>query len=210
MTAASVVVVLLGLLAGCGGGSSPAARSTVRTSKGLAGFVTHPAPAVGTLSLPDASVDGQELPFSAAPGQVLLVYFGYTSCPDICPTTLADLHRSVAHLPTADHGRVQVAMVTVDPARDTPSVLQAYLAHFFPAGHALVTGDQARLGAVAQAFGVQYDVTVSATGEESVGHSALVYAVDRHGLIVDAWPFGVDDSVVTNDLKILLRRSETA
>jgi protein SCO1/2 len=105
---------------------------------------------------------------------------------------------------------VQIAMVTIDPARDTPAVLHAYLAHFFPAGHPLVTADQARLAAVAAGFGVQYDVTVDSSGEESVGHTALVYAVDRHGLIVDTWPFGVDSSVVTNDLRILLRRSTTA
>ncbi len=206
----SAALALVAVLAGCSGGSSGAVQRSVARTNRLAGLVTDPAPDVGSLSLPDASQGGRDLPFVAQPGQVLLVYFGYTSCPDICPTTLADLHHAIAGLPVADRGRVQMAMVTIDPARDTPAVLQAYLAHFFPSGHPLATTDQARLAAAAAAFGARYDVTVGTSGEESVGHSALVYAVDRHGQVVDAWPFGVDSSVVINDLRILLRRSGTA
>jgi len=138
-------------------------------------------------------------------GHWMLVYFGYTHCPDICPTTLADLQAAVKHLGT-DGRRVQVAMVTIDPRRDTPTVLRAYLTHFFPSGHPLQTDDAARLQAVADGFGARYDVTVAANGTEDVGHTAFVYAVDPEGRVVDTWPFGTDSSVVTHDLRILLRR----
>jgi protein SCO1/2 len=63
-------------------------------------------------------------------GRVMLLYFGYTHCPDVCPTTMADLAGALSGLPAGDQGRVQVVFVTSDPTRDSPAVMRAWLAHF--------------------------------------------------------------------------------
>jgi protein SCO1/2 len=189
-------------LAACGAGrGSDAARPG---GPGLNGLVRRPLPDVGALALPDAARDGEPTPFRARAGGVLLVAFGYTSCPDICPTTMADLRLARSEL-GRDRDRVDVAMVTVDPRRDTAAVLTSYVQHFFPHGRALRTDAPGALRAAADGFGVQYEVTVSPdTGQEEVGHTSLVYAVDDHGRVRVAWPFGMDYREITGDLRRLL------
>ena len=149
---------------------------------------------------------GQDLPFRAQPGQLLLVYFGYTSCPDICPGTLAGLKLAL-HKIGPDAGKVQVAMATVDPDRDTGAVLTDYLSHFFKTSHALRTDDPNQLKTVADAFGVQYEVAKNADGEVEVGHTSLVFAVDENGKIIDAWPFGMSEKMIASDLELLLAKA---
>ncbi|MBK5288620.1 MAG: SCO family protein [Acidimicrobiia bacterium] len=199
-TMAALAAILV-LVAGCGSGSSAkkAAPST------LQGYVPRPTLEVGALSLPDSSANDADFPFRAQPGKLLLAYFGYTNCPDICPATLADLRISLKRL-GAEAGRVQVAMVTVDPARDTAEILDTYLGHFFKDPHALRTDDPAALQAVADAFGVQYEVQTDAQGTVDVGHTSLVFAIDTKGRVVDAWPTGMDNKIVTDDLRLLLSR----
>lgn len=206
----ALLPILIGVIAvtsACGSGSTSSSTKSGDHPTKLQGIVKTPAPDVGTLSLPDASNGDRELPFKAPPGQIMLVYFGYTSCPDICPGTLAGVKLALRRLgPDAD--KVTVAMATVDPERDTGPVLVEYLGHFFkqkPA-QALRTDDAARLQTVADGFGVQYEVQKSADGKVEVGHTALVFAVDDQGRIVDAWPFGMDDHAITDDLRILLSR----
>src|SRR5690606_40197961 len=84
---------------------------------------------------------------------LLLVYFGYTSCPDVCPTTMADVSAALVDLPPDKAGRVRVAMVTVDPERDTDEILAGYLAHFFSRGIALRTDAPTAIEAAAAAYG---------------------------------------------------------
>lgn len=209
----ALLPILIGLVAvttACGSGSGSKSAKTQHPTQ-LQGLVKTPAPQVGTLSLPNASNSGQEFPFKAPPGQLLLVYFGYTSCPDICPGTLAGLKLAIRRLGT-DADKVTVAMATVDPERDTGPVLVDYLGRFFkqkPA-QALRTDDPARLQTVADGFGVQYEVKKDPNGKVEVGHTALVFAVDDQGRIVDAWPFGMDDHAISDDLRILLNREAKA
>jgi len=194
------IVVALAVVATHPAGSATDPGRSAR----LRGFVLDPAPQVGGLALPDVAAGGDELSLIAPPGQLLLVYFGYTACPDICPTTLSDLAVALRRL-GARSDRVQVAMVTVDPERDTGDVLSGYLGHFLTArSHALRTEDPARLRTVADGFGAKYEVRKSADGEVEVGHSALVYAVDDAGTVRVAWPFGTSPRSVTKDLKVLL------
>lgn len=158
---------------------------------------------MGEQALPDSSNGDAEFPFRAQPDQLLLVYFGYTNCPDICPTTLADLRISLKRL-GSEANRVQVAMVTVDPTRDTPEVLGNYVDHFFRNPHALRTDDPAALQRVADAFGVQYEIQTDPQGKVDVGHTSLVFAIDDRGQVVDAGPTGMDNQIVTDDLRLLL------
>jgi protein SCO1/2 len=189
-------------LAACGGSSSTA-RTERRTT--LYGAQRDPLPQVAAFTLPDASNGNVEFPMRARPGGLLLVYFGYTNCPDVCPGTLAGLKLARHRLPAAEAAKVQVAMVTVDPTRDTGPVLSRYLERFFTDAHALVTDDQNRLSTLAEAFGVQYDVQADAKGGEQVGHSSLSFAVDDRGRIVDSWPYGFEVSKIADDIRLLLR-----
>ena len=191
-------------LAACGsGGSTSTARTAPRTT--LYGAQRDPLPQVAAFTVPDASNGNAEFPMRAQPGGLLLVYFGYTNCPDVCPGTLAGLKLARHRLPAADAAKVQVAMITVDPSRDTGPVLSAYLERFFTDAHALVTDDQNRLSTLAEAFGVQYDVQADTNGHEQVGHSSLSFAVDDRGRIVDSWPYGFAVSKIAADIELLLR-----
>lgn len=166
----------------------------------FAGFVREPAPDVSALSLPDTST-GSELDLRARPGGLLMVYFGYTNCPDYCPTTLSDLR--IALRRADDPAGVDVAMVTVDPDRDG-AILADYVGSFFPGGHSLVTTDAARLAAVAEPLGASYLVSTNEDGEVEVAHSTALYAIDDQGLLVMTWPFGIDTDEMSADIRDLL------
>jgi protein SCO1/2 len=199
----TLVIVMAVALVACGGGGTSTAHTRPRTT--LYGAQRDPLPQVAAFTLPDASNGNVEFPMRARPGGLLLVYFGYTNCPDVCPGTLAGLKLARHRLPAAEAAKVQVAMVTVDPTRDTGPVLSDYLARFLTDAHALVTDDQNRLSTLAEAFGVQYDVQADAKGGEQVGHSSLSFAVDDRGRIVDSWPYGFEVSKIAADIRLLLR-----
>jgi protein SCO1/2 len=173
----AAVGVALALLAACGGGD-----------RDLVGLTRDPAPQVDAVALPDVSEGGAPFDFHAPAGGLLVVYFGYTNCPDVCPTTMADLKVALDDLGD-DADRVEVAMVTVDPARDTP-VLADYIQSFFPGAHAIATDDQAALQSVAGPFGVSYEVRTAPNGEIEVGHSSNLFAVDDAGRLVLTWSVG--------------------
>jgi protein SCO1/2 len=167
-----------------------------------AGIVRSPAPEVGAIQLPDASVGGEPFAMKAQPGELLMVYFGYTSCPDICPTTLADLKSAVADL-GEDAARVEVAMVTIDPSRDEGEILDRYIHAFFDRAHALRTENESELRRAADAFGADYEVSADADGEVEVAHTAFLYAVDSAGRILLQWPFGISSEDLRKDMEYL-------
>jgi protein SCO1/2 len=170
----------------------------------LAGAVREPLPDVGSLTLPDASRSGDPFAFRAAEGEILLVYFGFTACPDVCPTTLAEIRNALGLLGD-DADRVSLAMVTVDPDRDTPEILTNYAGSFVPGAHALRTTDNMALREVASEFGVFYDVSTAEDGSIEVTHTASVFGVDDEGLLQVTWTFGTPEEDLASDLRILLR-----
>jgi protein SCO1 len=193
------------VLAACGSGGG--GQAGVGDDGGIRGIQRTPEPVVSTVTLPDATQAGADMAMVAAPGHLLLVYFGYTSCPDVCPTTLADVRSAIGDLSRRDAERVDLAMVTIDPARDSGDVLARYVRSFVPAAHALVTADDSRLRAAADAFGATYSVQPAADGgEPEVGHSAFLYAVDDTGTIVVTWSFGTPAADIAHDLDLLLGR----
>jgi protein SCO1 len=132
--------------------------------------------------LPDfelADQAGQPFGRDRLRGQWTLMFFGFTNCPDVCPTTLAtlaDVRRRLADLPAAD--RPAVVLVSVDPARDTPEALGRYVAHFDP--HFLgVTGPPAALEVLTRDLGVAFSIgPPSADGNYSVDHTAAIFLID--------------------------------
>lgn len=170
----------------------------------LKGFTRTPVPHVGQLSLPDVAAAGAPMRLRAARGRLLLLYFGYTSCPDVCPTTFADVGAALAQLPADRRKTVTVALVTVDPARDTPRVLDRYMRHFFSDWHALRTTDRRALRTVERAFGASHKAEPArADGTYAVSHTALLYAIDEHGAVRVEWPFGTAAADIAADLRTL-------
>ena len=170
----------------------------------LRGLQRLPLPDVGDVSLPDATANGTDFTFTADDGKVLLVHFGYTSCPDVCPTTLVDVRAALGQLGD-DADRIDLAMATIDPARDTGELLTGYVQTFVPGSHALVTTDDARLARAADAFGVSYGVELDDDGKPEVFHSGFLYAVDDQGALQVSWPFPTPPEDYAHDLRILLK-----
>ena len=191
------------LLVACGDGDStnPAADGAGDANE-LAGYSREPAPEVGDLELPDLSNGSVPFALRAEPGELLVVYFGYTNCPDFCPTTLSDVR--LARRELDDPSKVDVAMITIDPDRDLP-ILADYIGGFFPDdGHALGTDDPALLARVAAPFGTSYDIATNAEGEIEVGHRTDLYAVDDQGRLALTWPFGTSKDALAADFRYLL------
>lgn len=174
-------------------------------AKVLSGYELDPAPVVGSVTLPDTTNGDADFAMKADDGRLLIVYFGYTQCPDVCPTTLAEVKKAFKEMGSAAD-RVDLAMATIDPNRDTDDVISGYVQSFIPGAHALRTEDPERLRAAADAFGVSYSVTPTADGKFEVTHSAAMYVVDSTGTVVDTWPFGLAADAIATDLEILLAR----
>lgn len=158
---------------------------------------------VGAVSLPDVSNEDVPFFFQASDGELLVVYFGFTSCPDICPTTLADLKSVLGDLGD-DSVSVDVAMITVDPERDSAETLVDYVQWFIPDAHALRTDDQAVLETAGDAFGAEFSVVKDSDGGLEVLHTAYLYGVDDTGRIVATWPFGAEPDDIATDVRSLL------
>jgi protein SCO1/2 len=152
-------------------------------------------------SLPDAS--GQQRSLADFRGKVVVVFFGYTHCPDVCPTTLAELAETMKRLGN-DASRVQVVFITVDPARDTPEVLSQYVPAFDKRFIAL-RGDADALAATAKDFKVIYQKQPGATpGSYTMDHSAGTYIYDPQGRLRLYVSYGQGPDVFTHDIKALL------
>jgi protein SCO1/2 len=138
-------------------------------------------------------------------GKVRLLYFGYTHCPGICPTTLAELGAALRGLTPRQSARTQVLFVSVDPKRDTPERLAAYLAHFSRSFVGL-TGSVDEIARVAAAYGIYYRVTEGPTpAEYLVDHTSMVIVIDEAGFVRLLFPFGTAAPDMAEDLRHLLR-----
>jgi protein SCO1 len=202
LTSMLAVIVLAGALAGCGGTDAPE-DAAPSSEDGLSGYRRTPAPSVADVAVP-VLPDGDPASLAAEPGHLRVVYFGYTSCPDVCPTTMSDLRRALFDMDPADAARVDVMMVTIDPDRDVPEKLDAYVTTFIDDGTSVRMTDDAQLADVAEAFGARYEVTPVEGGEPEVSHSGDLYVVDEQGDIVLQWPFGITSEDLRKDLELLL------
>ncbi len=178
--------------------------------RALAGATRTPPLEVASIRLPEVGNGGEPITMQAPPHGLYLVYFGYTSCPDVCPTTMSDISVALDGLSEALASRVTVAMTTVDPERDTNQILTGYLDHFFEHSIALRTTDAAELETATEAFGVTWEIEAHESGDAyNVAHTAVTYVVDDTGTVVVEWPFGLGADDMTSDLTILLGREAT-
>lgn len=183
-------LLLAGLLAGCGG-DGPKFRNTDITGAGYG----------EKLSLTDQN--GKPRTLADFRGKVVVLFFGYTHCPDVCPTTLAELSQVMKSLgPDAD--RVQVLFVTVDPERDTAAVLGKYVTAFDPRFLGLY-GDAAATRRTAKEFKVFYEKREgSSPGEYTMDHSAGTYVIDPKGRLRLFVGYGKAGADLVHDIRTLL------
>ena len=168
-----------------------------------------PALKAGTFDPPRQAPDftlpgsnGAPLKVSDHRGKVVLLFFGFTNCPSVCPITLATLTAAYRQL-GADAARVQVIYVTVDPERDTPQRMKEYLGAFNPAFLG-GSGTEEQLAAVRREYGVAAQREDKPDGTHSYGHSSFVYLIDRAGRLVALMPYGHPAEDYVHDARLLL------
>ena len=189
----SILATLLSLLvlAGCGsGGEAPKFQLTDVSG---AGFGKE-------LNLTDHT--GKPRTLADFRGKIVTVFFGFTHCPDACPTTMAEMAQ-VAKALGPDAGQLQVLFVTVDPERDTQKVLAQYVPAFHP-GFLGLYGDAAATARAAKEFKVYYNKQPAKDGSYSVDHSAGTFILDRQGRLRLFSQYGHGAEAILHDVRLLL------
>jgi protein SCO1/2 len=165
---------------------------------------------VGGASLPEEFENGappSEFTFVAKEGELLVVFFGYTMCPDICPTSLTDFRSALRRLGDRAE-KVDLAFVTVDPERDTVDKLIPFLSTYASRYHAIRTSDFSLLKLVQDKFLVRSSVTTDENGYVQVTHTGTAFVVDSNGVVVDELPFGIGADGMENDFTVLFNNIE--
>ncbi len=165
----------------------------------------------GTMIDPPKAMPGFTLQSANGPvslesfrGKYVLLYFGYTSCPDICPVTLAFLNQALSKMDSQKAARFQVIFVSVDYQRDTPDVSSAF-AKKFNSSFIGLSGTEDQINQVTKEYGIYYKLNPSdpKTGFYSVDHTAVVQVLNAQGELVLIWPFGTQIDQEISDLTTL-------
>ena len=135
-------------------------------------------------------------------GKVVTVFFGFTHCPDVCPTTLAEMAQVMKEL-GADADQLQVLFVTVDPERDTQKLLAQYVPSFHP-GFIGLYGDRDATARAAKEFKIYYNQQPAKSGSYSVDHSAGTFILDREGRLRLYAQYGQGPAALLHDIRLLL------
>ncbi len=186
-----ILLLLAGLLSGC------------RVQTRLNGLVLEPAQPAPDFTLTDQQ--GRPFQLSGQRGRIVLLYFGFTQCPDLCPTTLAEMANLRRKL-GAEAQQVQVALITVDPERDTGEVMGGYVRVFDPTFLGL-HGTREQIDVVIRAYGVtavKRELPNSAMGY-TMDHSSFVYVIDQDGRWREQFAHGTDLDLMVNDVRTLIR-----
>jgi len=126
--------------------------------------------------------DGQPFDTRSLQGRWHILFFGFTACPDICPTTLSDMRRLFGQLPSDTRERLQLVLITADPARDTPQQLKTYL-DYYRAGFSGLTGEMEQLQQLSRALGLPFVPANETQGDYSVSHSGNLALVGPDGIL---------------------------
>jgi protein SCO1/2 len=139
-------------------------------------------------------------------GKIVLLYFGYTTCPDVCPATLRDVAKALDKMGRRAKN-VQVIVITVDPERDTQEIMADYVGHFDPTFMALVPESAEEIFSVATQYGIYYEKRFY--GSEAgylMDHTATVTLVDQDSYVRVLYPFGTTPDDLASDLNYMLSR----
>ncbi|WP_461412771.1 SCO family protein [Gemmatimonas sp.] len=178
-------------------------RTAIRASVLLAAISACTAkPTVRDFTLTDHT--GQPFSLESQRGKVVMLFFGYTMCPDVCPTTLSKLTTVTARLGT-DRAQVKTVYVTVDPERDSPAVLKADL-DLFDLDAVGLTGTREAIDKVVAMYGATYEITPTpgSAAKYSVAHSTTLYIIDPAGVVRREFPYETTADEIVAAIKPLL------
>jgi protein SCO1/2 len=187
------LIVLAGFVAACGQPVAPKFQSTDITGANFG----------KVLALTDHT--GKPRTLADFQGKVVVVFFGFTQCPDVCPTTLAEMAKVVNEL-GVDGAKVQVLFVSVDPERDTRELLRQYVTAFHPSFLGMV-GDAEATARTAKEFKVYVQKQPAKSGGYSVDHSAGTFIIDPQGRLRLFVQHGAGAQALLNDIRLLLKSS---
>ena len=192
-------IALALVLSGCGkAGDAGAAKGAPASFQGV--DITG-ASYAHDLSLTDA--DGRARSLADFKGKIVVIFFGYTQCPDVCPATMAELAQ-VKQALGAQGDRLQGVFVTIDPERDTPAILKAYMASFDPSFVAL-RGSLEQTAAAAKEFKIFYaKVPGRSEGSYSMDHTAGTFVLDAQGQPRLFERYGAEVPALVSDIRALL------
>lgn len=149
--------------------------------------------------------NGQARTLKDFQGKVVVMFFGYTQCPDVCPTSMTEL-AAVRKLLGKDGDKVQGLFITVDPERDTPEIMKAYMANFDPSFLALYAASPDQLAAVAKDYKVYYKKVAGKTPTSyTMDHSAGMYIYDTQGRLRLYSRYGSGAGALADDIRLLLK-----
>jgi protein SCO1/2 len=188
----AAILLLLGAAAAFAAPEPPALKAGVLS------------PVMAAPELALEGTDGRPLTLASHRGKVVLLAFGFSSCGEVCPITLATLAGARKKLGDAA-SNVQVLYVTVDPERDDAARMKKYLATFDP-GFIGGVGTRAQIDAAQKSYGISSTKQMAADGNYSIGHSSSIYMIDRAGGLRAVMPYGHSSDDFVHDLKILLRQ----
>ncbi|HEX7439517.1 MAG TPA: SCO family protein [Caldimonas sp.] len=192
----SALLAALAFVAGCDRDGAPGSRPQFKATDVTGADFGR------SLALPDLT--GRMRTLEDFKGKVTVIFFGYTQCPDVCPTTLVELAQVKKSL-GAEGDRVQGVFVTIDPERDTPEVLKAYVASFDP-GFVALRGTPEQTAAAAKEFKVFYaKVPGKSPGSYTMDHTAASYVLDVDGRLRLFVRYGSGAAALAADLSALLK-----
>ena len=151
------------------------------------------------------STRGGDFTLSEQDGTVTLIFFGYTSCPDICPQTLGLVRNALNRLEEEERAEIQLVFVSVDPARDSLPTMSAYLSRFDPSFLGVLPDPEQLAALVADYDGfVEPEPPDSETGVYEVSHTSVIYVVDKNGELRLGFFTGMDPGDMAADLRVLV------
>lgn len=194
------VALLVHLLAGCGDSALDVKGRDITSSSEF-----QIAAKAGERHLALIDHNGRAVTLASFKGKVVVLFFGYTHCPDVCPTTLSDMAQAMKLLRPEEEAKVQVIFASVDPERDTPEILKAYVPFFHPSFLGLY-GTPEQVAQAARDFKIVYRKHVE-PGASSylVDHSAGSYVLDQTGRLRLYLLFAMPPADIAHDLSVLLR-----
>ncbi len=208
--AAALAVGLVAVLSACSSGSGSGSSGSIvhiddaPKSSGVRGTALDKTIATPATDLTDTAGQPYNLKTATA-GKLTFVYFGYTHCPDVCPTIMADLGATLSKLTPAQQARTSVVFVTTDPARDTGKVMRTWLNNFNTAFVGL-TGTWDQINGLATTLGVPLEKpATTANGVYTVDHGAQLTAFDPDGLARDVYFPGTPVTDYIHDVPLLMR-----
>ncbi|MFI5400063.1 MAG: SCO family protein [SAR324 cluster bacterium] len=198
-----VAVLLAGLCQplGCWAAFAAEPAAAGRTSPGLADYEIGRLQLGGDFTL--TNQDGKRTSLKEFRSKVVLLFFGYTYCPDVCPLTMVMMDRVHAALGNQS-AALKTVFVSIDPLRDTPARLKAYLANF--AGHAIaLTGSPDQIDRVAALYRVRFEKTAATSpGRYLINHTAFLYMLDGQGKLRYVFPPDADAALVAEGVRRLI------